>query len=143
MSLSARVCWPLGVAETMVDILNIADSRMSDSVRSPMVSCIQYCSFSRFLLVFSVHQDDQFLVDTINNAMYSDGKTSSHPISVPVQDPAEIAEIFDAISYEKVIVARGLCGNNRTPQPRNTCDLTLIYRSISRVPLLFVCYNLY
>ncbi len=36
-------------------------------------------------------------------AMYADGLRSSHPISVDVNDPAEIDEIFDSISYEKVI----------------------------------------
>jgi len=44
---------------------------------------------------------DQFLDDALAVALYSDGLVSSHPISVPVNDPAEIGEIFDAISYEK------------------------------------------
>ena len=30
-----------------------------------------------------------------------DGLKSSHPIQVPVWDPAEISQIFDAISYSK------------------------------------------
>ena len=30
-----------------------------------------------------------------------DGLKSSHPISIPVQHPDEIAEIFDKISYKK------------------------------------------
>ena len=30
-----------------------------------------------------------------------DGLKSSHPISIPVQHPDEISEIFDKISYKK------------------------------------------
>lgn len=40
--------------------------------------------------------------DAVNVALYSDGVSSSHPISVIVNDPSEIGEIFDTISYEKV-----------------------------------------
>ena len=45
---------------------------------------------------------DMFVDDAVNTALYSDGLSSSHPISVPVNDPSEIGEIFDTISYEKV-----------------------------------------
>jgi len=44
----------------------------------------------------------------VNVALYSDGLSSSHPISVPVNDPSEIGEIFDTISYEKVSVRHTL-----------------------------------
>ena len=47
-------------------------------------------------------QADLFIDDCLSVALYSDALVSSHPISVPVRDPAEIGEIFDAISYEKV-----------------------------------------
>ena len=40
--------------------------------------------------------------DAVNVALHSDGFSSSHPISVPVNNPSEIGEIFDTISYEKV-----------------------------------------
>ena len=33
-----------------------------------------------------------------------DSLESSHPISVPVNDPSEINSLFDAISYSKVIL---------------------------------------
>jgi tricorn protease interacting factor F2/3 len=44
---------------------------------------------------------DQFLEDTMNNAMGLDALHSSHPIDVKVKSPSEIREIFDAISYDK------------------------------------------
>ena len=47
---------------------------------------------------------DMFVDDAVNVALYSDGLSSSHPISVPVKDPSEIGEIFDTISYEKVCI---------------------------------------
>ena len=36
------------------------------------------------------------------SALRADGFASSHPVFVPVQDPDEILEIFDGISYDKV-----------------------------------------
>lgn len=44
---------------------------------------------------------DQFLEDTMNTAMGLDALHSSHPIDVKVNEPSEIREIFDAISYDK------------------------------------------
>ena len=49
---------------------------------------------------------DMFVDDAVNVALNSDGLSSSHPISVPVNDPSEIGEIFDTISYEKVCIQR-------------------------------------
>ena len=49
-----------------------------------------------------VVQLDQFISETLTAALHSDSLRSSHPISVDVKDPAEINEIFDQISYEKV-----------------------------------------
>ena len=44
---------------------------------------------------------DQFLEDTMNTAMSLDSLKTTHPIDVCVNSPAEIREIFDAISYDK------------------------------------------
>ena len=33
-----------------------------------------------------------------------DSLASSHPVSMPVQDPKEIEAIFDTISYKKVVI---------------------------------------
>ena len=44
---------------------------------------------------------DQFAEDTVANALRLDSLRSTHPIDVRVESPAEIREIFDAISYDK------------------------------------------
>ncbi len=44
---------------------------------------------------------DQFVEDAMNTAMGLDSLKSTHPIDVKVDSPAEIREIFDAISYDK------------------------------------------
>ncbi len=43
----------------------------------------------------------QFVSQHVNTGMGLDGLRNSHPIEVPVQNPAQIGEIFDAISYSK------------------------------------------
>lgn len=43
----------------------------------------------------------QFVFSDFSRAMALDGLRSSHPIEVEVQDPKQINEIFDAISYSK------------------------------------------
>ncbi|CDS43300.1 puromycin sensitive aminopeptidase [Echinococcus multilocularis] len=42
-----------------------------------------------------------FLTDVISNAVATDALKTSHPIEVEVHSPDEVAEIFDAVSYEK------------------------------------------
>ena len=44
----------------------------------------------------------QFLFEDHDNALDLDALKSSHPIAVDVVNPAQIGEIFDAISYSKV-----------------------------------------
>ena len=44
---------------------------------------------------------DQVLGDAMLNAMSLDALKNSHPINVDVKHPAQIREIFDAISYDK------------------------------------------
>lgn len=44
---------------------------------------------------------DQFIVADYLRALGSDALRNTHPIEIPVQDPAEIREIFDAITYSK------------------------------------------
>ena len=44
---------------------------------------------------------DQFLGDAMLKAMSLDALKNSHPINVDVKHPAQIREIFDAISYDK------------------------------------------
>lgn len=45
---------------------------------------------------------DQFIVDDVQSSLALDSHANSHPISVPVHNPAQINEIFDTISYDKV-----------------------------------------
>ena len=47
-------------------------------------------------------QFEQFVVDVLQDALEFDGFVTSHPIYVPVNNPDEINEIFDTISYSKV-----------------------------------------
>ncbi|XP_071489970.1 endoplasmic reticulum aminopeptidase 1-like [Diadema antillarum] len=47
------------------------------------------------------HMMDMFILDSTHAAMGEDQLANSHPISVPVNNPDEISEIFDAISYSK------------------------------------------
>ena len=44
---------------------------------------------------------NQFVEDAMNVAMSLDSLKTTHPIDVKVNSPAEIREIFDAISYDK------------------------------------------
>ena len=44
---------------------------------------------------------DQFVPETMIKALELDALSSSHAIEVPVEHPAEVDEIFDAISYNK------------------------------------------
>ena len=43
----------------------------------------------------------QFVSNDTNRGLSLDGLSSSHPIEQPVNNPAEIGELFDAISYSK------------------------------------------
>lgn len=44
---------------------------------------------------------DQFVVTELQNVFSLDGLASSHPVSVKVNNPDQINEIFDRISYAK------------------------------------------
>lgn len=44
---------------------------------------------------------DQFVVDDFARAMALDALESSHPIKATINDPREISEIFDAVTYSK------------------------------------------
>ncbi len=65
-------------------------------------------SFATFMATKFVHAAhpewemwEQFTQEAANAAMSLDALRSSHPIDVKVGSPAEIREIFDAISYDK------------------------------------------
>ena len=65
-------------------------------------------SFATFMATKFVHKFypewdlwNQFVEDAMNVAMGIDSLNTTHPIDVTVNSPAEIREIFDAISYDK------------------------------------------
>lgn len=43
----------------------------------------------------------QFVTDDLDVAMRTDALLKSHPIEVPINDPKEIEQVFDALSYYK------------------------------------------
>lgn len=51
--------------------------------------------------VYFTFQFEQFVVHEVHDAFEFDGLVTSHPIYVPVNNPDEINEIFDRISYAK------------------------------------------
>lgn len=55
--------------------------------------------------LFQLHPEwnslDEEVVDNMMNVFSLDSLKSSHPISVPIGHPREIAQIFDTISYKK------------------------------------------
>ena len=53
------------------------------------------------LSVPSLSQDDFFLGKCFE-AMEVDSLSSSHPVSTPVENPTQIQEMFDDVSYDKV-----------------------------------------
>lgn len=44
---------------------------------------------------------EQIVPNSVQYVMELDSLESSHPISIPVENPDEINEIFDGISYSK------------------------------------------
>ncbi|NXT01576.1 ERAP1 aminopeptidase, partial [Jacana jacana] len=47
------------------------------------------------------HPQEEYFLRRCFDAMEVDALNSSHPISTPVEDPAQILEMFDNVSYEK------------------------------------------
>lgn len=78
---------------------------------SPTLSCkwwdrihlwpCRICVIGTFWTHDSIFQSDYFMGKCFN-AMSVDSLSSSHPISTPVENPAEISEMFDDVSYQKV-----------------------------------------
>jgi len=59
------------------------------------------CSVGNLQVEPSWRSKDQFIIDELQEVFILDALQSSHPISVPVEDPDQIREIFDRVSYSK------------------------------------------
>ncbi|KAK4815752.1 hypothetical protein QYF61_007170 [Mycteria americana] len=63
-----------------------------------------FAKFMEFVSVSVTHPElrvEDYFLRRCFDAMAVDALNSSHPISNPVEDPAEILEMFDRVSYEK------------------------------------------
>ncbi|XP_060551724.1 aminopeptidase N-like isoform X2 [Ruditapes philippinarum] len=64
-----------------------------------------FATFVEYLGADMIHPDwemfEQFVINEVHQAMEFDSLVTSHPIYVPVDNPDEIHEIFDTISYAK------------------------------------------
>lgn len=64
-----------------------------------------YASFMQYLSIDHLYPEyniwSQFLTSTFIKALELDALANTHPIEVPVENPSEITEIFDQISYSK------------------------------------------
>ena len=63
-----------------------------------------------FFSVLFLFQRETVVSTSWKSALHGDSMWSSHPISVEVQKPEEIDDIFDAISYQKVFKDIFSCG---------------------------------
>ncbi|NWJ10077.1 ERAP1 aminopeptidase, partial [Crypturellus undulatus] len=63
-----------------------------------------FAKFMEFVSVNITHPElrvEDYFLGRCFDAMEVDALNSSHPVSTPVEDPAEILEMFDNVSYEK------------------------------------------
>ncbi|XP_059772786.1 endoplasmic reticulum aminopeptidase 1 [Balaenoptera ricei] len=63
-----------------------------------------FAKFMEFVSVSVTHPElkvEDYFFDKCFSAMEVDALNSSHPVSTPVENPAQIREIFDEVSYEK------------------------------------------
>lgn len=73
------------------------------------MGCGTQVRFDLFSVLF-LFQRETVVSTSWKSALHGDSMWSSHPISVEVQKPEEIDDIFDAISYQKVFKNIFSCG---------------------------------
>lgn len=66
-----------------------------------LLSCTSRCGSSPCQAEPSWGMLDIFVVKRLQSVMALDALRSSHPVSVPIPDPAIINQIFDIITYDK------------------------------------------
>ena len=77
-----------------------------------MLIGLLYVYFRVFIFIFIYlfiyfFQFEQIIFDLYDKVFVDDALVTSHPIYIPVNNPIEIGQIFDAISYEKVMYRLG------------------------------------
>ncbi|XP_076842765.1 endoplasmic reticulum aminopeptidase 1 [Brachyhypopomus gauderio] len=78
--------------------------------------------FAKFMEFLSVNitypelQVNDYFLDKCFTAMGVDSLSSSHPISTPVENPAEIREMFDDVSYQKGACVLNMLRDFLTPE---------------------------
>ena len=84
----------------------VAQRRVSKVLRQKVKSFNRFASYTEYIGTNHVSPEtgilDRFVLESVQPALGYDALTSSHPISIPVNHPNEISEIFDTISYLKV-----------------------------------------
>ncbi|XP_030624172.1 endoplasmic reticulum aminopeptidase 1 [Chanos chanos] len=78
-----------------------------------------FAKFMEFVSVNITHpelQVNDFFLEKCFAAMDVDSLTSSHPISTPVENPAEIGEMFDDVSYRKGACVLNMLRDFLTPE---------------------------
>uniref|UniRef100_A0ABK0L951 Aminopeptidase n=1 Tax=Rattus norvegicus TaxID=10116 RepID=A0ABK0L951_RAT len=69
-----------------------------------------FAKFMEFVSVTVTHPElkvEEYFFGKCFNAMEVDALNSSHPVSTPVENPAQIREMFDEVSYEKICPTDG------------------------------------
>ncbi|XP_053148444.1 endoplasmic reticulum aminopeptidase 1 isoform X2 [Hemicordylus capensis] len=77
-----------------------------------------FAKFMEFVSVSVTYPDlkvEDYFLDKYFDAMAVDALNSSHPISTPVEDPAQILEMFDDVSYDKGACILNMLQNYLTP----------------------------
>nr|XP_055063413.1 endoplasmic reticulum aminopeptidase 1 isoform X2 [Misgurnus anguillicaudatus] len=78
-----------------------------------------FAKFMEFVSVNITHpelQVDDYFLEKCFTAMSVDSLSSSHPISTPVENPAQISEMFDDVSYQKGACILNMLRDFLTPE---------------------------
>uniref|UniRef100_A0A672SFI0 Aminopeptidase n=1 Tax=Sinocyclocheilus grahami TaxID=75366 RepID=A0A672SFI0_SINGR len=78
-----------------------------------------FAKFMEYVSVSITHpelQVDDYFLEKCFTAMSVDSLTSSHPVSTPVENPAEISEMFDDVSYRKGACILNMLRDFLTPE---------------------------
>lgn len=57
--------------------------------------------FAPAMLLPDTRAREAFIISEVWGALAADSRRTSHPIEVPIKDPTNVVDIFDAITYKK------------------------------------------